>query len=637
MRQNVATRLLTSRPFLFFSVILLLKSMLTWFVIFDDGPSWAILITELPFAWLIFGLIEMLASKRKLLYYVIADAALTGILFSVFMYHKYYGVIATWHALQQVNQVTAVSNSVFSLMDPYYTLIFLDIVVLAWMLIRGRKKLFQPERAPGAARSRRRMAFGAVVVASVGLCLFNILPNRASMNEHTKAEDMGILNYEAYALLDTGSEEELLEPEEVTQARIDELKGLQPSTSPAYFGAAKGKNVVVVQLESFQNFLIGLKLDGQEATPNLNRLAQESFYFDRFYQMVGQGNTSDAEFVVNTSFYIPESGAATMDYAYKDVPSLPKLLKAQGYDSATFHTNVVDFWNRRELYKAVGFDQFYDKPFFGEQDSVYFGADDEVLYAKTLDKLKEMDASGKPFYAQLISMTAHHPFTLTPEMPAGQELVLPERYEDTLVGDYIRSQHYADYAFGRFIEGLKQSGLWEDTLLVVYGDHQGLPIFSLDRKDKELMAEIFGHEYGYPDMINIPLMIASPGVTEPRRIETLGGQIDLLPTIANLAGASLDGQIHFGQDLLNATANLIPQRYYLPSGSFLGSGSLYIPGVGYEDGTRYALKDGQPADGASEDDYGRALELLRLSDSYMTALPEHGGAEYPSDSDSGGE
>ncbi|MGU3566571.1 LTA synthase family protein [Paenibacillus sp. D51F] len=618
MQRNRFTRMFSSRPFLFFSIIILLKCMLTWFVVFDDGPSWAILVTELPFAWLIFGLLEMFAGKRKLIYYVIADAALTGILFSVFMYHKYYGVIATWHALQQVNQVTAVSNSVFSLMDPYYTLIFLDIIVLAVILIRKRRELLNK---PAARFNRRKAVFAGVAVLSFALCLFNIVPNRASMNEHTKAEEMGILSYEAFALVDRG-QTELEDPEKVTQARIDELKGIDSDQKSAFQGAAQGKNIIVLQLESFQNFLIGLELDGREVTPNLNKLAQESLYFNNFHQMVGQGNTSDAEFVVNTSFYIPRSGAATMSYAYKEVPSLPKLLKKQDYQSATFHTNVVDFWNRRELYKAVGFDRFYDQEFFGKDNQVFFGADDETLYAKSVGKLKEMSGEGKPFYAQIISMTAHHPFTL----PEGlSRFELPDRYENTFVGDYIASQSYADYAFGKLVEELEAAGLWEDSLLVVYGDHQGLPLYSLDRKDKELMQEILGHEYGYPDMINVPLLLSLPGALPGTELDTLGGQVDLLPTIAGLAGASLDGQLHFGQDLLSQTQNILPQRYYLPSGTLLSGSSMYIPGIGYDDGSRYPLKSGVPAAGSDEDAYNRALELLRLSDSYMEALPEHGG------------
>ncbi|MFD1903508.1 LTA synthase family protein [Paenibacillus rhizoplanae] len=146
------------------------------------------------------------------------------------------------------------------------------------------------------------------------------------------------------------------------------------------------KNLIIIQLESFQSFLLSLKVDGQEVTPNLNRLMEQSLYFTNFYQMVGQGNTSDAEFVVNSSFYIPPQGAATMSYIDKQLPSLPRLLGDNGYQTATFHTNVVEFWNRGELYKALGWENYYDHKFFGDEDAFFFGASDEVLYRKSSEK-----------------------------------------------------------------------------------------------------------------------------------------------------------------------------------------------------------------------------------------------------------
>lgn len=116
---------------------MLLKSYLAWTVIFDDVMPWKPLITEIPFIWLVFSLIEWVASKRKLTAYMSVNLLLTAIFFAAIMYYKYYGVIVTYHALEQVNQVTAVSNSVFSLMDPYYLLIFTDIIVMFVLLWRS--------------------------------------------------------------------------------------------------------------------------------------------------------------------------------------------------------------------------------------------------------------------------------------------------------------------------------------------------------------------------------------------------------------------------------------------------------------------------------------------------------------------
>ncbi|WP_374987728.1 LTA synthase family protein [Paenibacillus sp. R14(2021)] len=603
------------KPFIFFTLILVIKSTLAYLVIFDGGPSWTLLVTELPFFWLLFCLIEWFATKRKLMLYVIVNLLVTAILFAVIMYYKYFGIIVTYHALEQVNQVTAVKSSVFSLLDPYYLFIFLDIIVLFVLLFKRRGAVHwnQVSQLP-----LNKAVITFIFIVSLALCLFNILPNRASMNELIKAEDMGILNYEVYTIF-ADQEAPPIPMKDISQQVIDEAKGTHDPVSPSYWKTAEGKNLIIVQMESFQNFLIGLTIDGQEITPNMNKLAKENLYFSNFYQQVGQGNTSDAEFVVNTSFYTPPNGAATVVYTDRALPSLPKLLSAKGYQTATFHTNFVEFWNRADLYKSIGFDKYYDQHFFGQDDMVFFGPSDEVLYAKAAAQLDEMKKSGKPFYAQLISMSSHHPFTIPKDK---FKLKLPARYEGTFVGDYIRAQNYADYALGLFIEDLKKRGIWDNSVFVTYGDHLGLPIYSLDADDKALMKEIYGHEYGNTDMINIPLIIASPGMKEPMELKQAGAQSDIMPTVANLLGVSLKEHIHFGQDLLNQTTNILPERYYLPSGSLLTDHELFIPGTAYKDGTHYPLHgDAAPGSSTTEDQYNRALKLLQLSDSYVSQLP----------------
>lgn len=585
-------------------------------VIFEGVPSWTILLKEMPFVLIVYCLIEWFTSKRKLAFYWGANLIMTSILFAVIMYYKYYGVIVTYFALAQVNQVTAVKNSVFSLLDPYYLFIYSDIVIMAILLVRRNKALVWKKES---SRKENKRFVVAILSVSVALCLFNVLPNRASMNEIVKAEQMGILNYEAYTIL-AKKETEFVDPTEITQSKIQSVKNTQPPAEPFLHAAAAGKNLIIIQMESFQNFLVNLKIDGQEITPNFNKLANENYYFKHFYQQVGQGNTSDAEYVVNSSLYIPSRGAATQMYAGKELPSLPKLLRSVGYDTTTFHTNVVEFWNRGELYKALGFDRYYDAQFFGQEDAVFFGASDEVLYKKTAAELSRMSENDKPFYSHIISMTAHHPYSIPDEKV---RITLPERFNNTLVGDYLEAQNYADYALGQFIDDLKQRGIWDNSLIVLYGDHLGLPIYSLNRDEKELMAGIYGREYSYMDMINIPLVMIHSGAEEPQVFEQLGGQVDVLPTVANLLGVSLDNQLHFGQDLLNQTYNILPQRYYLPTGSFLSSAELFLSGTGYEDGTHYPLAgDGSSTESATEDEYERALELLKLSDSFVNQLPD---------------
>lgn len=616
-RTAAVIRLVCSRSLLFFSLIMLLKSYIAWFGVFENGPSWTTMLKELPFVLIIFCLIEWFATKRKLIVYTIFNLLLTAIFFAVIIYYKYYGVIATYKALEQVNQVTAVSNSVFSLIDPQYLLIFMDIIVFGILLIRSKAAV---DWKKAILRPVNKKLVASLFCISLIISSLNIYVNRGGFNEVVKAENMGIFNYEAYTLLDQ-EEPELAPVSSITQERINKLKGIDGTSDPSGLeGIAKDKNVIIIQLESFQDFLINLHIGGTEITPNLNELVKNNAYFSNFYQQVGQGNTSDAEFVVNTSYYIPPDGAAVQRYVDQELPSLPRLLKEHGYTTTTFHTNVVEFWNRGELYSSLGFDRYYDKSFFGEEDTVYFGASDDVLYRKTAEELEKMDQADNPFYAHVISMTAHHPFTL-PEEKVG--VTLPERYDDTLVGDYIRSQNYADRELGKFIADLKNRGVWDNSIVLLYGDHLGLPTTSLNEEDLVLLEELLGHPYDYPDMINIPFIITSSDDMPAGEQKQVGGQADIMPTLAGLLGISLDEHLHFGQDLfVNKDYNLLPQRYYLPTGSFVNNSEVFISGSGFEDGWHHKLKGTTGSDShATEKEFNNALELMHLSNSYILQLP----------------
>jgi len=617
---NQAWRTLWQKPFVLFTFLLLIKDVLARFVLFEETRVWTALFISLPTILFVLALVELLATKRKLLYYMAANLVLTSVYFAAIMYHKYFGIVVTYRALQQANQVTQVNASVLNLMHPYFLLIYLDVVVLGIMLwkMKGVRSLWRN----GISFNKKIAA--SLLVLTLALSVSRVYAHKHIVNEIKQAERMGILNYEIYTIFKDLKPARRVDPSVVTLEGIRQLKGSRGSADSSYWGAAQGKNIVVVQLESFQDFLIGLKVDGKEVTPRLNAFVRESLYFPNVYQQVGQGNTSDAEYVVNTSFYIPENGAASQKVADRELPSLPRLLKPLGYEALTFHTNDVAFWNRKELYGALGFDRYYDKEFFGNEDSVAFGASDEVLYRKSLDVLKEKKAAGQKVYANLISMSAHHPYHL-PEGKAA--LPLPAAFNDTLVGNYLKAQHYADQAFGMLLDEMKAAGLWEDSLLVVYGDHVGLTMNVLNSQDRSLLQGLLGKEYAYDEMLNIPLMIRVPGRSEGVVLPQLGGQVDFMPTMAGLMGVSLEKHIHFGQDLTNHTSNLLGQRYYLPTGSFVNDRVVFVPGESVQDGQTVAVAAASAVGMAAAvetdvtEDFQKALTLLNWSDSYVESLP----------------
>jgi phosphoglycerol transferase MdoB-like AlkP superfamily enzyme len=230
-----------------------------------------------------------------------------------------------------------------------------------------------------------------------------------------------------------------------------------------------------------------------------------------------------------------------------------------------------------------------------------------------------MKAQGQSIYANVIAMSSHNPF----ELPEDKELfkISPELV-GTFLGNYIQSCHYADAALGQFIAALKEKEMWEDAVLVVYGDHFGFHD-STPIEEQQLAAELMGiPSFTKVQMFNVPLVIRAPGL--PSEVfHNTGGQIDMLPTLGNLLGLDLTKQIMFGQDLVNYQHNLIGQRTYLPTGSFINEEAMVIPGRGLEDAIVLPLDPHEePKPGETyREDYNRALRLLEMSDSYVNALP----------------
>lgn len=397
--------------------------------------------------------------------------------------------------------------------------------------------------------------------------------------------------------------------------------GFKKVSQKQYFGEGKGCNLIVVQLESFQNFVVNLSVQDQEITPVLNNLSTKSIYFPNTFQQIGRGNTSDAEFTSNTSIYPVGDPAMSSAYADREFPSMAKLMHAQGYTANTFHVNEVSFWNRNRLYPAIGFDKYYDKPYFKQEIFNRFGASDEELYTVAIDKLLSLQRNNKLFYAQLVTVSSHSPFKI-PE--ASKRLKLNWELNGTPLGNYLTAVNYADHALGTFIEKLKNTGLWDNSVLVVYGDHFGLNKKKFDAKK---LSQALGIRYHKQiSTLNVPFLIHLPGRQSGRRIELTGGQIDILPTVANIMGVDLksSGFTAFGQDLLNVKHNIIGIRYYLPTGSFLNDEILFIPGKkGFEDGKATSIRTLQPLKDIEpyRSDYEVINRLMKQSDKYVKQLP----------------
>ncbi|MCD9022863.1 LTA synthase family protein [Cohnella sp. NL03-T5] len=573
--------------------------------------------------------VELITSaKWKSVSFAVVNLIVSVTLFSSTVYYTHFGSVPTYTALLALKQVMQIRSSIESTVQVSHYLYFVDLIVLilVWSLTRKR----------GRTIPRDNVTWKASVFLIVIVCI--LLSGRyirlgdSISNELVQAESLGFLDYQVAAAIKLNRAETAAKNENL-QDTIHKINRLQSSfayqspsakaKSPAYFGAAKGKNLIVVQLESFQNFPIRLSLNGQELTPVLNGLTKEGLYFPYVFQQIGQGNTSDAEFMSNTSIYPTGTIAMSMGYGDRELPSLPRLLQKYGYVADTFHVNDVKFWDRIQLYPALHFDHYYDKPFYRNDHFNDFGASDEEMYRVGMEKILGLSKEHKPFYTQFITVSSHFPFTMPEDR---KRISLPDSLQGTQLGNYLTAVNYTDYALGTFIERLKQEGLWDDTVLVVYGDHFGL---QPQDNDPAWVQSQLGIPYEpRVSRFNIPLIIHLPGEKKGKAVDQTGGQLDIMPTVANLLGINLQKEqfVSFGHDLLNITRNTFGMRYYLPTGSFFNNDILFVPGKGFDDGTGISLKTLKPVTDISSyrDDYDYIMEQMRLSDEYVRVLPKRG-------------
>lgn len=394
----------------------------------------------------------------------------------------------------------------------------------------------------------------------------------------------------------------------------------EDQTNGVLFGAAKGKNLILIQVESLQNIMINATYNEQELTPNLNQLIKEqgSLYFDHYYQQLGSGNTSDSEFVTNNS-YLGSIESYTYQL-YKDnyFKGLPSMLKEQGYHTAVFHGFNKKFWNREAIYPNLGFDTFINSDVFKNDNLIGIGGgnivgiSDAAFFEQSIEILKTMQ---QPFYSFLITLSSHHPFKLPEELSG---VALMKEDQGTLFGDYINSVHYADQSLGLFLKQLKENGLYENSVIALYGDHFGLP--PTDEDVKTQVSKFLGYDYKLNTAMNIPLIIHLPGseVNETRSLAA--GQVDFLPTISYLLGLEKLDTLYLGQNLLTAKSGFVCEQTHLLKGSFIKDDIVFEmsrDGV-FSHSKAWRVDDNTRVDVTPyENDYLKAKQLVELSDFYL--------------------
>lgn len=573
-------------------LMLWIKTYLTQTTQFDLGvegflQQFLLLINPLGSALLFLGISFLFRGKRKYTSLVVVYTLMSILLYSNVVYYRFFSDFITLPTVFQSQNFGDLGSSVLSLIKPYDILFFVDVFVMFYL--RFSKKIQKETNRFGYKKAMTIIAC-ALVVSFLNLGLAEadrpqLLSRGFDRNYIVKY--LGIYNYTIYDSVETikaSSQRALADSSDVTEV-INYTKSNYAKPNAEYFGAAKGMNVIYLHLESFQNFMIDYKLNGEEVTPFLNSLAKDknTMYFDNFFHQTGQGKTSDAEFMLENSLFGLPQGSAYITKAQNTYQAAPSILKDYGYTSAVFHGNNGSFWNRNEIYKSFGFDYFFDASYYdtsSTENMAEYGLLDKPFFEQSKSLLSSLP---QPFYTKFITVGNHFPYQMN------QDLVTIDKAAtgDTSVDSYFQTARYADEAIEQMFNQLKESGLYDNSMIVLYGDHYGISDNHNDAMEQVIGKEITPYESA--NLQRVPLLIHVPGM-QGETNHTYGGQTDLLPTLLHLLGIDTQKFVQFGSDLLSEEHDeVVPFR----NGGFVSPTIYLVNGKFYDNKTGLLLDDSQ--------------------------------------------
>lgn len=500
----------------------------------------SMIVIVLSFAFLFQG-------RTRFWFLVICNSLLSLLLVADLMYYRGFSSFVSPYLLGQTTNLDNLSSSVVSMLRPVDLLFFVDLLVLMGIGLKFKKFYAKAERNIYTLLILLALSVSYIYYQHVQMDLNGIGEDmlfRVSWSPNQTMSNLSPLGYHAF---DIYNYYENKQTEKLTSEENQEIKSWfaqkqENLPTNQYNGIFKGQNLIMIQVESLENFVITQKVNGQEITPNLNKLLANSLYFSNFYEQVYNGSSADADLMANTSVYPVRTGATFFRFPNNIYNSLPKILRGVGYSTLAIHPDKGSYWNWMPALTSIGFEKTMDETHFNTDEKIGLGISDGSYFKQ----IAPIIASEKqPFYNFMVTLTSHNPFELPDQY---RKLVLSEEFNKTKLGGYFQSINYTDEQIGSFLGTLDKSGVLDNTVVVICGDHTGVHKYYNDE-----VKQVQPHEnWWLDDSKRIPLIIYHKGMNG-REIVITGGQIDTMPTVAYLMGIKEDSYQNtvFGRNLLN--------------------------------------------------------------------------------------
>jgi phosphoglycerol transferase MdoB-like AlkP superfamily enzyme len=485
------------------------------------------------------------------------------------LYYRFFGNVLSVAALFGFRQTGQVWGSIRSLLAPELIQLVIDLpFALGAAVIVARHARTEPVRSLW----KRPSAAAAVTVALIAGGLLARVADAADFTRMFSArsvmEDLGPFGYHvfnAWTFARFSLFRRALSPSEVADVRAWFVESMpQRAGVGPLFGAAAGKNLIVIQVESLQDFVVDYRASGEPIMPYLARWTEHALRFTNVTDQTNEGRTSDAEFTTLVSLPPLDQGAVAFRFPSNHYVGLPAVLAEHGYATLSSVAFQPGFWNRRTLHPSYGFQQSLFDADFAPGDNVGWGLNDRDFLAQMVPRLQNLP---RPFAAWLITLSLHHPFD---HFPKHLKVMNLGALEDTSFGNYLHAMHLFDGALADFEAALGRAGLLDDTMLVVFGDHDAG--FSRDLAPGIGLA---ADETRWELNDRVPFFVRLP--SGPQRptgsVPVAAGQTDLAPTLLALLGIDPARLPYTGRNLLGHPTDRAVLR---PGGDWLDRRRLFI-------------------------------------------------------------
>lgn len=396
-------------------------------------------------------------------------------------------------------------------------------LLITWYLFR--RDLVRAEELKGWQwKAVIAPAYIAALFAAIGLLNFNtrfqdsgnVYVNELQANGLYKFYDAFVknsLDYEQFYLT---------RPEADAEAFVHEIYGSTGDnlrTVSAGGGSEIRRNIVLITIESMSASYMERFGNTESITPVLDSLYRLGMAFDRVY---ATGNRTVRGLEAVTLSLPPCPGQSIIKRPNNaGMHSTGALLREKGYNVTYFYGGNSYFDNMETFFSGNGYDIVDQKSYSPEEITFanIWGVCDEDAYRKVIRTLNEQSGDGKPFFAHVMTVSNHRPFTY----PAGK-IRIPNDSKSRAGGVL-----YTDYALGQFLAEASKQPWFENTVFLITADHCAS---SAGR------TEIPLHKY------HIPALIFAPGFVAPREVGGIVSQIDLMPTLLSLLNMNYDSHFY---------------------------------------------------------------------------------------------